>query len=66
MARKKRNLELDEIQLWISQGIAMMPRITRTYSLLLVSLVYSGKACLVPIEKLERFCDDVRTKTKVS
>ena len=65
MARMKCDLELDEIQLWLSKGIAMLPRVQRTYSLLLVSLVHSNKLCLIPIEKMEQFCDEIRTKTKV-
>lgn len=66
MARMKCSMELDDIQLWISQGIAVLPRVRRTYALLMASLVYSDKVCLIPIEKMERYSDEIRTKRKIS
>lgn len=66
MARRKRALELDDIQMWLSSGIRVLPPVVRAYSLLLATLVYSGKACFVPIERMERYSDELRTKQKQS
>ena len=59
-SRSKKRLDVDMIQLWLSQGISILPNVKRTYDLLMTLLVATDKACWIPVERMEQYSKKVR------
>lgn len=59
-SRSKQSLNVDTIQLWMSQGILILPNVKRTYDLLMTLLIATEKVCWIPAERMERYSEKVR------